>query len=93
LRVVGEADVEHAVWDCGCGCGRGSGKVRGRGGGDWDEGGVVDAVAVYFADVEIGFYGFYVGVGDVVGGAVDGGGWFCGLGFIGLVRGWLGEEE
>ncbi len=40
----------------------------------------MDAVAVYFADVEVGLYGFYVGGGDVVGGAVDGGvGWFCGL--------------
>lgn len=46
----------------------------------------MDAVAVYFADVEVGLYGFYVGGGDVVGGAVDlWGGGFCGLGG----RGWL----
>lgn len=98
LRVGGETDVDHAVLDCGGRiwvwvwiCGRDGG----RDGGDcWigdrnrdgDEGGVVDAVAVYFADVEVGLYGFYVGVGDVVGGAVD----LWGGGFGGLWGGGVG---
>lgn len=49
---------------------------RGRGG---VKIGVVDAVAVYFADVEIGHYGFDVWVGDMVGGAPDAGGGFGGV--------------
>lgn len=67
-----------------CICGRDGGRGRGGWDGDGDEGGVVDAVAVYFADVEVGLYGFYVGGGDVVGGAVDWGGGFCRL-----LGGWL----
>jgi len=43
----------------------------GRGGGGGVEGRVADAVAVDFADVEVGADGAGVGGGDVVGGAPD----------------------
>ena len=49
------------------------------------EGCVLDAVAVYFSDVEVGLNGFYVRGGDAVGGAVDDG-WVFFRGLLGLAE-------
>lgn len=75
LWVVGETDVDHAVWDwglnvwtCAGGCGSGCW--------DGDKGRVVNTVTVYLPDIKVGLYGLDVGRGDVVGGAVDAGGGF-----------------